>query len=303
MANEITRSNVEGLIPVEYTTEIFNDVAKTSKALELFRRLPDMQRNERILPVLDSLPVAYFQQSDTAHKNVSAVSWKGVNLQAGEVAVIIPIAEAVLDDASVDIWANIKPAIVSEFARVIDSAIFFGVGKPSFWRDGLVPSVVASGNVITENANDTFYTTINKAMEKVEEDGFNVTAIAGGVNTKSKFRNMVDKNGQPLNTTEIGSLTRAFIDNGAWDKTTATAVVGDFNQAVYAIRQDLTYKVLDQATIVDPSSKEILFNLAQQDMVALRVTMRLAWAIPNPATPANGDEDTRFPFAVIKPQA
>ena len=301
MATEILRSNVEGLIPVEYTTEIFNDVAKTSKALELFRRLPDMQRNERILPVLDTLPVAYFQQSDTSAKNVSAVSWKGVNLQAGEVAVIVPIAEAVLDDASVDIWEAIKPSIVNEFARVIDNAIFFGVGKPSFWRDGLVPSVIASGNTIKETTDKTFYQTINEAMEKVEEDGFNVNAIVGGVNTKSKFRNMVDKNGQPLNTTEIGSLTRVHVDNGAWNKTTATAVVGDFTQAVYSIRQDLTYKVLDQATIVDPSTKEVLYNLAQQDMVALRVVMRLAWAIPNPATALNGDEDTRFPFAVIQP--
>lgn len=303
MANEITRSNTESLIPVEYTTEIFSEVAKQSKALELFRRLPDMQRNERILPVLDALPVAYFQQSDTALKNVTSLAWKGVNLQAGEVAVIIPIAEAVLDDASVDIWESIKPSIVTAFAKVIDSAIFTGVGKPSFWRDGLIPSVVASGNVVTENTTDTFYTTINNAMEKVEEDGFDVTAILGGINTKAKFRNMVDKNGQPLNTTEIGSLKRAFVDTGAWDKTTATAIVGDFNQAVYAIRQDLTYKVLDQATIVDPSSKEILFNLAQQDMVALRVVMRLGWAIPNPVTSLNDDEDTRFPFAVIKPSA
>ena len=38
MANEITRSNVESLIPVEYTTEIFSEVAKQSKALELFKR-------------------------------------------------------------------------------------------------------------------------------------------------------------------------------------------------------------------------------------------------------------------------
>ena len=121
------------------------------------------------------------------------------------------------------------------FAKVFDSAIFTGVGKPSFWRDGLIPSVVASGNVVTESADKTFYQTINEAMEKVEEDGYNVTGILGGINVKSKFRNMVDKNGQPLNTTEIGSLRREFVDNGAWDKTLATAVVGDFTQAVYAI--------------------------------------------------------------------
>lgn len=303
MANEITRSNVESLIPPEYSTEIFSDITRTSKALELFRRLPDMQRNQTILPVIDSLPVAYFQQSDTAAKNVSGASWKGVNLQAGEVAVIIPIAEAVLDDATVDIWEQLKPAIVNEFARVIDSAIFTGTGKPSFWRDGLIPSVVAATNTVAENSTDTFYQTVDKAMTLVEEDGYVVNGIVGGVSVKSKFRNLVDKNGQPLNTTEIGSLNRTYVDNGAWDKTQATAIVGDFQQAVYSIRQDLTYKVLTEATIVDPSTKEILFNLAQQDMVALRVVMRLGWAIPNPANPLNADETTRFPFAAITPAA
>lgn len=301
MANEITRDNV--VLPVEYTTDIITSVTKQSKALQLLRRLPDMQRNERILPVLDSLPIAYFQQSDTAHKNLTSLMWKGVNIQVGEVAVIVPISENVLNDATMDIWESVKPSIIEAFGKVIDSAIFTGVGKPTFWREGLIPSAIASGNVVTESADKTFYQSINEAMEKVEEDGFDVNGILGGINVKSKFRNMVDKNGQPLNTTEIGSLRREFVDNGAWDKTQATALVGDFTQGVYAIRQDITFKILDQATLVDPSTKEVLFNLAQMDMLALRCVLRIGWACPNPVTALNGDGDTRFPFAVIKPSA
>src|SRR5699024_8123176 len=46
---------------------------------------------------------------------------------------------------------------------------------------------------------------------------------------------------------------------------------------------------------------EIVYNLAQDDMVALRVVMRLGWEIPNPINALQPDESIRFPFAVILP--
>lgn len=113
---------------------------------------------------------------------------------------------------------------------------------------------------------------------------------------------LLDKNGQPVKGTEIDGLKRTFLDNGAWDTEKSILVAGDFSQAVYAIRQDITYKVLDQAVIQDPATGDILYNLAQDDMVALRVTMRLGWEIPNPINALN-ETDTRFPFASLKPSA
>ena len=80
----------------------------------------------------------------------------------------------------------------------------------------------------------------------------------------------------------------------------STLIAGDFLQAVYSIRQDVTYKILDQAVIQDPTDGSILYNLAQDDMVALRVVMRLGWEIPNPVNALN-ETDARFPFASLKP--
>ena len=76
-------------------------------------------------------------------------------------------------------------------------------------------------------------------------------------------------------------------------------VAGNFKQLVYAIRQDIDVKILDQAVIQDPATKEIVFNLAQQDMIALRVTFRMGWALPNPATRLN-DGRVNVPFAYIE---
>jgi hypothetical protein len=66
------------------------------------------------------------------------------------------------------------------------------------------------------------------------------------------------------------------------------------------MRQDITYKLLDQAVIQDGAGN-IVYNLAQQDMVALRAVMRLAWQVPNPINKLNTNAATRFPIGVLKP--
>lgn len=301
--SKITRTDADALIETQVANEIFEGVVKESKALSMFRRLPNMTSDKTKLRVLDSLPVAYFvdETKNNGRKNLTKMAWDKKFINAAELAVIVPIKENVLNDASIDIWAEVRPRIVEAFGKKIDGAIFNGTDKPSDWREGLIPSIVTVGKEVNETANG-LYSDINDVMTKVEESGYNVTGLLGGVGLKGKFRMMTDKNGQPLNTTEIGSLQREYLDNGAWNKELSTLVAGDFSQAVYAIRQDITYKVLTEAVIQDPSSGEILYNLAQDDMVALRVVMRLGWEIPNPVN-ALDETETRFPFASLKPTA
>jgi len=298
----IAKTDVEALIETQVADEIFQGVTKESKALSMFRRLPNMSSDKTKLRVLDSLPVAYFvdETTNNGRKNTSKQAWANKYINAAELAVIIPIKENLLNDADVDLWAEIRPRVVEAFAKKIDNAMFFGVDKPTDWRAGLVPSVISAGAEVEETENG-LYSDINDVMTKVEESGYDVNAILGGVGLKGKFRMMTDKNGQPLNTTEIGSIRREFMDNGVWDKTKSTLIAGDFSQAVYAIRQDVTYKVLTEAVIQDPSDGSILYNLAQDDMVALRVTMRLGWEIPNPVNALN-ETEARFPFASLKPE-
>ena len=298
MAN-ITRTDVDSLIETQVANEIFEGVIKDSKALSMFRRLPNMTSDKTKLRVLDSLPVAYFvdESTNNGRKNTTKMAWDKKFINAAELAVIVPIKENVLNDSSIDIWAEVRPRIVEAFAKKIDNAMFFGVDKPTDWRAGLVPSVITAGAEVTETGK--LYSDINDVMTKVEESGYEVNGILGGVGLKGKFRMMTDTTGQPLNTTEIGSIRRAFMDNGVWDKSKSTLIAGDFSQAVYAIRQDVTYKILDQAVIQDTDGS-ILYNLAQDDMVALRVVMRLGWEIPNPVNALN-ETAARFPFASLKP--
>ena len=311
----ISRTDLSGLIPEPVTREIIQGVTEGSAVLRMGRKLPNMTSKTQTLNVLDSLPTAYWVDGDNGYKQTSKQAWDKKKIYAEELAVIIPIPEAVLDDADYDIWGEVKPRIVDAMGQLIDSAILFGTNAPSSWRDDILTTATAAGNVVTRAAsNPDLYQEllgVNGVWSKVEDDGFEVSGVMAAVKMKAMLRGLVDTNKQPI-FKDIGGVqngTRYTIEgapmdfpkNGAFDATQALLIAGDFSQLVYAIRQDVTYKILTEATIVDPSDGSILYSLAQQDMVALRAVMRLGWEIPNPINYMQTTEANRCPFAVSAP--
>ena len=316
MANEIiNREGAEALIPDEISKEIIQGVAAQSVVLSKFTKLQNMSSKVRTMPVLSMLPVAYFVDGDTGKKQIAKMAWDKKRIIAEEIAVIIPIPESVLNDAAdsgYDIWGEVKPRAVEAFGKLIDGAVIFGTGKPSGWRDGLLASILSSGNTVTAT-NDLFMDIMGEdgVFSKVEESGFEVNGVAAGIRFKSSLRGLRDENKQPIFKKDLQSGTAYSLDgalvtfskNGTWDNNKVKMIAGDFSQGVYAIRQDITYKLLTEGIIQDPATGEIIYNLAQQDMVALRIVMRLGWELPNPINAERPDEATRLPFAALVPAA
>lgn len=306
----ISRSNADALIPVDVSNEIIQNMPTSSAALRLFKQLPNMSTKQQTLPIAASLPNAYFLNGDTALKQTTNAEWNKLVLTAEEIAVIIPIPEAVIDDASYDIWAALKPQIVEAFGLAIDSAVFFGVNKPDSYPSAIVPAAIAAGNCVTVGtASDVAEDIIgeNGLMSKVEESGFRVTGFFADSSMEAKFRSLRDKNGQliymPALTSEVPDtlVGRQLIYDDAgcvFDSSQALMIAGDFSKAVYSIRQDLTYKILDQA-IIQNNDGSIAYNLAQQDMVALRCVMRLGVQVANPVN--RSGKEAKYPFAVLQP--
>jgi HK97 family phage major capsid protein len=94
-----------------------------------------------------------------------------------------------------------------------------------------------------------------------------------------------DTTGQALADLSAGTILGAPLITkampGMWAGRNVQAVAGDFTKVVIGVRQDVTYKVLDQAVITDEHGAVVL-NLAQQDAVALRVVFRVGYAVANP---------------------
>lgn len=300
--NDITtRSDVRVLETTQkIRDEIIQGIVQGSSILPLMTKLPNMTSSQAEMPVLNSLPDAYWVGGDTGLKQTTAMAWANKVLYAAELAVIVPIPIAVLEDSDYDIFDQYKPRIIEKFYQKIDKAIILGQDKPAKWREGLIPSIINYGSAVAPST-DSLYAQISNAMGKVEEDGFDPTALLGGVGLKKAFRNeLLDTTNQPLANSEVTTLDRHFAANGAWDNTLAKFIVGDFKQAVYSIRQDMRFEIFTSGVLNDTNGAVIL-NLLQQDCVAMRCTMRLSWELPNPINALNDDNTTRFPFALVEP--
>ena len=308
--NIINRTDLSGLIPEPVTREIIQGVTEGSAVLQMGRRLPNMTSKTQTMNVLDMLPTAYFVNGDTGMKQTTKMKWDKKKIYAEEIAVIVPIPEAVLDDSDYDIWGEVRPRLVEAFGKVIDSAILFGTNKPSSWRDSVLETCTKAGSVVA--ATPYIYDDImaeGGVIAKVEESGYLVNGIMSAIQMRAKLRGLKDLNGVPLFKTDMQGATPYALDgspmyfprNGAFDTTKALMFAGDWTELVYSIRQDITFKIFDQGVVQDPSDNSIVYNLMQNDMVALRAVMRLGWEIPNPKTAYNDNIANPCPFAVYAP--
>lgn len=306
----INRERAEALIQEQLVNTIFQDSPKESVFMGLARKLPNMTSKQTRIPVLDVLPMAYWVNGDTGYKQTSQQAWDNVYLTAAELAVIVPIPEAVLDDASFDIMGEVQPRIVEAIGQRVDSAIIFGENRPSEWQNDIITLARQAGNNVPPGSTAMFDLIMgeNGVLAKIEDDGYMSTGALASMGMRSKLRGLKGTDGSPIFMTSMQGATQYALDgspmyfptNGSFNKAIAQLIVGDFSQAVYAIRQDITVKLLDQGVIQDPDTKAIVYNLAQQDMVALRVVFRMGWALPNPATRMD-ENRVSCPFAYIEP--
>jgi HK97 family phage major capsid protein len=299
----ISRTDAEGLIPEEVAGDVLKAVVQESAALALSRRVTMTTKLHRS-PVLSLLPQAYWVAGDTGLKQTSEAAFQGLDLTAEEIAVLIPIPEAVLDDASYDVWGELREPIAQAIGVKLDAAIFSGTEKPASWPEAIIPAAIAALNTSTIDATAAeggIYTDIIETGDPPEDDGYEVQGYVVKRVLRSHLRRMRDTTGQLLADTsadQIAGLPVAYAPAGTMTAT-EHAIAGQWDLSVIGVRQDLTFKVLDQAVISDDAGVVVL-NLAQQDAVALRVVARYGWAVGTPAALAETVTGTAYPFGVLQ---
>jgi HK97 family phage major capsid protein len=304
----VSRTDTAALVPEEVSSAMLTSLSEQSAVLELGTRIP-MSRNQTRFPVLSALPTAYFVSGDTGLKQTTEAAWDNKYMYVEEIATIVPIPEAVLDDAGYDVWGAIQPLMESAIARTLDAAVIFGTNAPTTWatEGNLVAKADAAGNEVFRGTNAAaaggIHGDISDLVGTLEADGYVPNGAVGNVTLKGRLRQVRATTGETI-PLPADLPTPSYRLPGLWPTGTSAAelLVGDFSQLVVGVRQDMTYKLITEGVITD-NSGAIIYNLPQQDMVALRLVFRAAYAVSNPINYQQGTEANRYPFAVLRSPA
>lgn len=309
---DISRADVATLIQEEYSSAFLDSAEVGSAVLAAFGSIP-LGTKITNAPVLTTLPAAgWVSESATDAAGVkpnSEAAWGNKRFVVEEIAVIIPIHEDVLEDMTEDGLSELTKLGGTAIGKVLDQAVIFGTNKPATWTDpALFPAATAAGNIFQISATpgeDDLAGSIFQAAGAVADSGANPTTLLSAAGLRFRLANLRASDGTAILSRTLGGdgtfsdqvagLDAAFVQNGAWDAATATAIVADKSRVKIGVRSDIQVKFLDQATLGTGAGA---INLAERDMVALRFKARYAYALGNTITGAGTSAE---PVAAVTP--
>jgi HK97 family phage major capsid protein len=310
-----TRSDIQALIPEQVSNEMLGKATQGSAVLQYFRPIP-VQGNSLRFPILTALPIAYWVSGDTGLKQTTELAWSNKFLTIEEIATIMPVADNVMEDVSVNIWDEAQPLIVEAIARVLDSAVFFGVNAPSSFPTNIVAAAAAAGNYTDFGthtaAQGGFMGDLDALISIVEQDGYDITGYLSPVATRAKFRSARDTQGRKLdegrvagNLLSVDGVPISYPMRNLWPVSggagvNGVALVGGaWDQFVVGVKSGIEFKLITEGVITDDQGN-IVYNLPQQDMQAIRLKFRIGWQVANTINNDNPDGTTRYPVAYIR---
>lgn len=296
---DMSREDVATLIEQEYGPTIVgfstegSAVIAAATAHGMVVRMGSKVRN---MPVAAALPTAGWVTESTTTaagtKPTSKIRWENRVLVAEEVAVILPIHENVVADASEDVLLPMARLGGMALAVKLDRAVLFGTEKPASWTSpGLLPAAIAAGQTtqvsVTPGIND-LYGAFNISAGEMADDGHDPGRAFAPRGLRFRMRNIRGVDGQVIvgaasvvGENDINGIDTTWIRSAdgsgpTWNRALAEAIIVDPNRFVIGVRSDIKVKILTEATITTPEGP---LNLAEKDMLGIRLTARYAYVL------------------------
>lgn len=281
------------LIPTELRNEVLR-IAETQYGLA--RR--DMlylpfggPGNSRTIPTLGT-SVSVFWTGEGVKKTSTQPKFNVVTQTLVKLAAIVPFTEEILEDSAINLTQLVAQLFAEAVSKEEDLQFFAGTGAPwtGILNNGSVNKVVqASGDASQLTADDLldmidktpsgalpgakfyFHRTILSVIRKLKDSNGNYIYQNPGQGLPATIWNY------PYETSDAFP-TLASVKTGD-----QYVLFGNLKQgAVFGDKQQLRVKLLDQATITDTDGSTVV-NLAEQDMVALRIVERVGYVVSLPA--------------------
>ena len=282
---ELLKNELTGFVPQLQATDIIRMAVRGSAILRL-SRVESLESDNKKFPVMSKGVGAYWVEEGKKIQT-SKPDWIFPQITAKKLAVIVPVTREKMEDTTISVFDEVMPYIAEAFATKIDNACIFGGVDSPFTRN-FYDAALENGMAIAVGSNAKLDLDISDVMALVEEKGFDASAFAANISFKNDLRKLRDVNGNQLyfqgastglDYDTLYSMPIDFCRNGAWDKTKAVALCGDFrNYSIVGIRSQIQYEVLREATLTTVTTDDGLpLSLAERDLVALKATMRLGF--------------------------
>jgi Phage capsid family len=282
----------ENLIPRSMAREMIAAAEQESVVLELGRRLV-MPSGLMSIPVVSFLPAAGFVNPRYGgRKPATKIEWTAQNVQAEELACVLAIPNAFVDDAGYPIWDQVRPIVATAMAEALDAAVLFGAGAPAGFPVGGIAGLAGAAQVGADAP-----AAIDAAAAVLEAGGVQPDGIVASPVIGTALRQAwAAVNALPSEAPSqvlYGWPVRTTID---WDATKGDALIGDWDYLLVGLREDITFDLSEDAILQD-NTGAIIANAFQEDLTAMRCYMRVGIAIGQPLSPQTEAAIVPFEFA------
>lgn len=279
-------------IPPELMAEVLR-IKETQFGLARreFRYLPfSGPGNSRTIPALGT-SVSVFWTGEGEKKKSTQPKFSLVTQTLKKLAAIVPMTEEILEDSAINLTALVAELFAEATAKEEDIQFFAGTGSPwtGILNNGSINKVVqASGSVDQITADDLL-----DLIDATPTDALNGSKFYMHRTVFSKLRKLKGEDGHYIVQSPVAGqpgsiwnypyeLSDAFPAAADVETGDQYVLFGNLRQAaIFGDKQQLRVKMLDQATITD-TDDETVINLAEQDMVAIRVVERVGYVLALP---------------------
>jgi HK97 family phage major capsid protein len=174
------------------------------------------------VPVVSAAPTSGFvNPAYGGLKPYSAVDWQSEVLTAGEIATVLAIPNAFLDDTTFAVWESVRDEIAKSFTKTFEAAALYGTSAPADWPAG---GLTAAANADSATGADPL-DALDQAMSHLETHGIEPTGILGGAKLRAALRSQMVSTLQPFSEApaQIYGVPVMFSTN--WNDATGMALV------------------------------------------------------------------------------
>ena len=266
----------EGELLNDFNQPILLDILQNSKIMQLGKYEDMNGKSEKEFTYWADKPGAYWVGEGQKIRTTKP-SLVSAKMRSHKLGVIVVASREFLNYTYSQFFEAMKPQIAEQFYKKFDEAGLLNVDNP--FPQSVEQSVTASGNVVNGPINlENVLALEDELLEHdVEANAFlsktqNRTALRG-VRDENTNENYYDRSSNTLDGLPVVDLKSDEIKKG-------DLYAGDFNKMFYGIPYNMSYKISEDgqlSTVQNEDGSPV--NLFEQELIALRVTMDVAFHI------------------------